>query len=273
MKKSKIEWTEATWNPSVGCNKVSAGCKNCYAEIMAQRLQAMGAPGYANGFDFGLMPERLEMPLKTRKPTKYFVNSMSDLFHEDMPFEFLDKVFDVIKQTPRHTYQILTKREKKLQEYFCQRHPLGKYNKVPDNVWMGVSVENQKTKSRIDVLRTIDAKIRFLSLEPLLEDLGELNFKDIHWVIVGGESGYNARPMKESWAVSIQQQCDRQAVEFFFKQWGTWGEDGVKRSKKANGRLLLGKEWNGQPFPHAKGIPLEKASSKAVPGTFGVGRT
>ena len=157
-------------------------------------------------------------------------------------FEFLDKVFDVIKRTPRHTYQILTKREKKLKEYF-------KYNEVPDNVWMGVSVENQKSKDRIDVLRTIDAKIRFLSLEPLLEDLGELNFKDIHWVIVGGESGYNARPMKESWAVSIQQQCDRQAIEFFFKQWGTWGEDGVKRSKKANGCLLLGKEWNGQPFP------------------------
>ena len=243
MRKSKIEWTEATWNPSVGCNKVSAGCKNCYAELMAQRLQAMGTPGYANGFDFGLMPERLEVPLKTQKPTKYFVNSMSDLFHEDMPFEFLDKVFDVITRTPRHTYQILTKREKKLQEYFCQR----KHNEVPDNVWMGVSVENQKTKNRIDILRKINAKIRFLSLEPLLEDLGELNFKDIHWVIVGGESGYNARPMKESWAVSIQRQCDQQSVEFFFKQWGTWGEDGVKRSKKANGRLLMGKEWNGQP--------------------------
>lgn len=257
MKKSKIEWTEATWNPSVGCNKVSPGCKNCYAELMAQRLQAMGVPGYANGFDFSLMPERLEVPLKTRKPTKYFVNSMSDLFHEDMPFEFLDKVFDVIKRTPRHTYQILTKREKKLQEYFCQRHPLGKYNEVPDNVWMGVSVENQKTKSRIDVLRRIDAKIRFLSLEPLLEDLGELNFKDIHWVIVGGESGYNARPMKESWAVSIQRQCDEQAVEFFFKQWGTWGEDGVKRSKKANGRLLLGKEWNGEPKLHTPLLPLQ----------------
>lgn len=208
MKKSKIEWTEATWNPSVGCNKVSAGCKNCYAELMAQRLQAMGAPGYANGFDFSLMPERLDMPLKTRKPTKYFVNSMSDLFHEDMPFEFLDKVFDVIKRTPRHTYQILTKREKKLQEYF-------KHNEVRDNVWMGVSVENQKTKTGIDALRTVDAKIRFLSLEPLLEDLGELNFKNIHWVIVGGESGCNARPMRKSWAVSIQRQCDQQAVEFF----------------------------------------------------------
>lgn len=240
MKKSKIEWTEATWNPSTGCNKVSAGCKNCYAETMSKRLQAMGTPGYENGFTFTIMPERLEIPLRTRKPTKYFVNSMSDLFHENMPFEFLDRVFDIIKRTPQHTYQILTKREDRLIDYF-------KDSKVPDNVWMGVSVENQKTKNRIDVLREINAKIRFLSLEPLLEDLGELNLGQIHWVIVGGESGHKARPMKQSWAVSIQEQCDQQGAEFFFKQWGTWGQDGVKRSKKANGRLLLGKEWNGEP--------------------------
>ncbi|MEQ9299106.1 MAG: phage Gp37/Gp68 family protein [Cyclobacteriaceae bacterium] len=240
MKKSKIEWTEATWNPSTGCNKVSAGCKNCYAETMANRLQAMGTPGYENGFDFTIMPDRLEIPVKTRKPTKYFVNSMSDLFHEDMPFEFLDRVFDIIKKTPRHTYQILTKREDRLKKYFMDC-------KVPDNVWLGVSVENQKTKNRIDILRAINAKTRFLSLEPLLEDLGELNFEQIHWVIVGGESGHKARPMKQQWAVSIQEQCDKQEVSFFFKQWGTWGSDGVKRSKKANGRLLLGKEWNQEP--------------------------
>ncbi len=240
MKKTKIEWTEATWNPSTGCNKVSAGCKNCYAETMAKRLKAMSTPGYENGFSFTIMPERLETPLKTKRPTKYFVNSMSDLFHEEMPFEFLDKIFEIIRRTPQHTYQILTKREDRLKEYF-------KNSKVPDNVWLGVSVENQKTKDRIDILRQIDAKIRFLSLEPLLEDLGELNLNHIHWVIVGGESGHKARPMKKSWAVSIQEQCDQQGAEFFFKQWGTWGEDGVKRSKKANGRLLLGKEWNGEP--------------------------
>ena len=240
MGKSKIEWTEATWNPSTGCNKVSAGCKNCYAETMAKRLQAMGTPGYENGFEFTIMPDRLQIPLKTKKPTKYFVNSMSDLFHEKMPFEFLDQVFDIIKRTPRHTYQILTKREARLKSYF-----LGK--KVPDNVWLGVSVGSKKTKNRIDVLREVIAKTRFLSLEPLLEDLGEVNFTDIHWVIVGGESGHKARPMKPSWAVSIQEQCDEQDVSFFFKQWGAWGADGVKRSKKANGRLLLGKEWNEEP--------------------------
>lgn len=241
MAASAIEWTEATWNPSTGCDKVSAGCKNCYAETMARRLKAMGAPGYENGFEFTLMPGRLDIPVRTRKPTKYFVNSMSDLFHEDMPFEFLDRVFDVIRETPRHTYQILTKREDRLVEYF------GK-SKVPDNVWLGVSVENQKTKGRIDKLRKINARIRFLSLEPLLEDLGELNFSGIHWVIVGGESGHKARPMKKEWAERIQKQCDGQEVSFFFKQWGAWGADGVRRSKKANGRILLGQEWNEEPL-------------------------
>lgn len=240
MKPSKIEWTDSTWNPSTGCNKVSAGCKNCYAETMSKRLQAMGSPGYENGFNFTLMPERLALPLKTKKPTKFFVNSMSDLFHEDMPFEFLDRVFAVIEQTPFHTYQILTKREDVLNEYFRDRV-------TPSNVWLGVSVENKKTKDRIDVLRKVKANIRFLSLEPLLEDLGDLDFTDIHWVIVGGESGAKARPMNEGWAVSIQKQCAEQNVSFFFKQWGTWGADGVKRSKRANGRELLGREWNEEP--------------------------
>lgn len=241
MRKSKIEWTEATWNPSTGCNKVTPGCKHCYAETMAKRLKAMGAPGYENGFEFTIMPDRLQIPLKTKKPTKYFVNSMSDLFHEAMPTEFLDSVFDVISNTPHHTYQILTKREERLAEYFKNRI-------VPDNVWLGVSLENKAVKNRIDILRNIDAKIRFLSLEPLLEDLGELNFDKIHWVIVGGESGPKARPMEASWAVSIQKQCEEQNTSFFFKQWGTWGADGIKRSKKANGRLLLGKEWNEEPM-------------------------
>jgi protein gp37 len=238
--KSKIEWTEATWNPSTGCNKVSAGCKNCYAETMSKRLKAMGANGYENGFEFMLMRERINMPLKIKKPTKFFVNSMSDLFHEEMPYEFLDKVFETIKNTPQHTYQILTKREEILVDYFKSRN-------VPRNVWLGVSVENQKTKNRIDALREVDADIRFLSLEPLLEDLGELDLSNIHWAIVGGESGYKARPMDKKWAVSIQEQCEKQGTAFFFKQWGTWGADGVKRSKKANGRVLLGKEWNEEP--------------------------
>jgi protein gp37 len=244
MKYSKIEWTEATWNPSTGCNKVTAGCKYCYAETMAKRLQAMGAPGYENGFEFKLMPERLEMPLKIRKATKFFVNSMSDLFHEKMPFDFLDIVFDVIEKTPRHKYQILTKREQIMQDYFSSRS-------VPKNVWMGVTVESAKTKRRIDFLRKIDAKIRFLSVEPLIDDVGKLDLAGIHWVIVGGESGPKARPMKPEWAINVRDQCDEQGVAFFFKQWGTWGEDGVKRSKKTNGRNLMGREWNEEPVLEA----------------------
>lgn len=242
MKKSKIEWTEATWNPSTGCNKVSAGCKNCYAETMAKRLQSMGTPGYQNGFEFEIMPSRLELPLRTKKPTKFFVNSMSDLFHEEMPFEFLDRVFEVIHKTPQHTYQILTKRENRLQSYFQKEE-------VPANAWIGVSVENQKTTSRIDILREIRAHRRFLSLEPLLEDIGQINLSGIHWVIVGGESGQKARPMEESWALSILEQCKDQGVKFFFKQWGTWGADGIRRNKKANGRHLLGRTWNEEPTP------------------------
>lgn len=180
------------------------------------------------------------MPLKIKKPTKFFVNSMSDLFHEKMPYSYLDRVFEVIRQTPHHTYQILTKREAILEDY-CKDHP------IPDNVWLGVSVEMVKTKHRIDILRHIDAKIRFLSLEPLLEDLGNLDLTDIHWVIVGGESGPKARSMKPEWALNIMHQCDEQEVAFFFKQWGTWGDDGVRRSKKANGRILAGQEWNEEP--------------------------
>lgn len=244
MKHSKIEWTEATWNPSTGCNKVTAGCKYCYAETMAKRLKAMGAPGYENGFEFSLMPERLEMPYKVKRPTKFFVNSMSDLFHEKMPFDFLDKVFEVISNTPRHSYQILTKREQILSDYFSTR-------KVPDNVWLGVTVEWEKTKQRIDYLRNIDAKIRFLSIEPLIGAVGKLDLSGIHWVIVGGESGVKARPMKLEWALEVKKQCEEQGAAFFFKQWGTWGEDGVKRNKKVNGRLLNGQEWNENPILEA----------------------
>jgi protein gp37 len=239
--KSKIEWTEQTWNPMVGCSKVSSGCKYCYAEVMAQRLQAMGTPGYENGFKLNLLPERLEQPLKRKKPTKYFVNSMSDLFHEEVPFSYIDKVFDVMERTPQHIYQILTKRADRMAEYFSNKS-------APRNAWLGVTVENRKQGlRRITKLRSVDAKIRFLSVEPLLEDLGEVDFSDIHWVIVGGESGPNAREMKPEWAENIRIQCDEQNIAFFFKQWGGWGADGKKRSKKANGRLLNGKTWDDMP--------------------------
>jgi protein gp37 len=241
MKKSKIEWTEETWNPTTGCTKVSAGCKYCYAEVMAKRLRAMGTPGYENGFDFTMMPDRLEQPLEKKKPTKYFVNSMSDLFHERIEKQFLDKVMEVINQTPQHIYQILTKREDAMFEYF-------KNIIVPKNIWLGVTVEDKRHGvPRIDKLRNIDAKIKFLSIEPLLEDIGEIDFTGIHWVIVGGESGVNARLMKKEWALNIKRQCEEQGVAFFFKQWGTWGADGVKRSKKTNGRVLEGKVWNAFP--------------------------
>ena len=238
---SKIEWTEQTWNPVTGCTKVSPGCKFCYAEVMARRLKSMGANGYKNGFELTLHPERLKQPKKRQKPTMYFVNSMSDLFHQKVPFEFIDRVFGVIRDTPQHTYQILTKRAQRMELYFRSRP-------VPDNAWLGVSVENKKYGlPRIDWLRKIDARTRFLSVEPLLEDLGRFDLSDIHWVIVGGESGYQARVMRPEWALSVRDQCIDSGVAFFFKQWGNWGADGVRRNKKVNGRELEGKTYNCLP--------------------------
>ena len=238
---SRIEWTEQTWNPTVGCTKISPGCKNCYAEGMARRLKAMGASGYGNGFVLTVLPERLDDPVKRKKSTVYFVNSMSDLFHEKVPDEYIEKVFDVIKRTPQHTYQILTKRAARMARFFKTRT-------VPQNAWMGVSVEDRKYGvPRIDHLRKVPASIRFLSVEPLLEDVGVLNLKDIHWVIVGGESGPKARPMYSSWAQAVQHQCEAQEVAFFFKQWGGWGADGKKRAKGANGRVLEGRTWDEMP--------------------------
>ncbi len=195
---SRIEWTEQTWNPTVGCTKISPGCKHCYAESMAMRLQAMGTRGYENGFQLTLLPNRLEEPIRRKIPTVYFVNSMSDVFHEDVPFDYIEKIFDTIAKTPQHTYQILTKRADRLAEFFAQRS-------VPSNAWLGVSVEDQKYGlPRIDYLRMVDAKIRFLSIEPLLEHLGEINLAEIHWVIVGGESGPKARPMQKEWVDDIR---------------------------------------------------------------------
>lgn len=237
----KIEWTEQTWNPSAGCTKISAGCQNCYAETMAIRLQAIGVKGYENGFKFNIVPCRLNDPLKKKKPTVFFVNSMSDIFHKDMPLDYLDKIFNVIEQTPQHTYQILTKRADRMLEYFSHR-------KVYENIWLGVTVENKKEGlPRIDFLRNIKASVLFLSIEPLLEDLGKINLSNIDWVIVGGESGNKARPMAKEWVLNIKQQCEKNDVAFFFKQWGTWGADKVKRNKKLNGKELDGKIW--QQFP------------------------
>ena len=239
--KTKIEWTEQTWNPTTGCTKVSPGCKNCYAEAMSYRLKAMKARGYENGFEISILEERLIQPLKRKKPTKYFVNSMSDLFHDGIPDSFIDKVFEIIEQTPHHIYQILTKRAFRMASYFETRE-------IPKNAWLGVSVEDKEYGlPRINKLRTINSSIRFLSIEPLLEDLGKLDLFDIHWVIVGGESGNKARPMKEEWVINIKNQCQEADVSFFFKQWGGWGADGKKRSKKANGRKLKGKVFSEMP--------------------------
>ena len=238
---SQIEWTERTWNPTTGCSKVSAGCKNCYAESMAIRLKFMKARGYENGFALSLMPDRLQEPLRRKKATTYFVNSMSDLFHPKIPFAYLNKVFSVMERTPQHCYQILTKRPRRMLAYAKKRN-------VPDNVWLGVTVENiRHGLERIDLLRQVHAKTRFLSIEPLLENLGKIDFTHIHWVIVGGESGAQARPMKKGWVINIQEQCEEQDVAFFFKQWGTWGEDNQKRSKKANGGKIDGKFWRAYP--------------------------
>lgn len=238
---SKIEWTEKTWNPVTGCIKVSPGCKHCYAETLSTRLKSMGVRGYENGFELSLLPERLEQPRRRKKPTMYFVNSMSDLFQEDVPFAFIEQVINVIEDTPWHTYQILTKRGERMFEFFQSRS-------VPDNAWLGVSVEDKKYgKLRITSLQKIKAKTRFLSVEPLLEDLGRISLKGIHWVIVGGESGAGARPMKQEWVEKIQTQCQRSKVDFFFKQWGTWGKDGIKRNKSHNGRTLNGKTWDMMP--------------------------
>lgn len=239
---SKIEWTEETWNPSIGCTKVSPGCQNCYAEVMAKRLQAMGRPEYREGFKFTLLPQRLEQPLLVTKPKLYFVNSMSDLFHEKMPNSFIDKVISTIRSTPHHRYQILTKRSERMYKYFSQ-------HEIPPNTMVGATVEDKAWGiPRIDPVRRLThAPIRFLSIEPLLEDLGELNLDGIDWVIVGGESGPKARPMSSEWAINIRDQCIKRNIPFYFKQWGAWGADGVKRSKKKNGRQLNGRVWSQMP--------------------------
>jgi len=239
-KTTKIEWTDKTWNPITGCTKISQGCAHCYAEVMTRRLNAMGLPKYADGFKVSLHEDCLLEPLGWKQPHTIFVCSMSDIFHKDVPFDFVDKIMAIIEKTPQHRYQILTKRAERMAEYFSTRV-------IPKNAWLGVTVEAQSSKNRIECLRQLAAPIRFLSCEPLLEDLGELNLQNIDWVIVGGESGLSARPMKEEWVLSIKQQTELQDSAFFFKQWGTWGSDGVKRNKHKNGKLLKGRVFQAMP--------------------------
>lgn len=234
MRTTKIEWTERTWNPVTGCTKRSKGCEHCYAETMARRLLAMGNYKYRYGFKNTMHPEALEEPLKWRKASLVFVCSMGDLFHEDVPFMFIDKVMDIIRRTPQHTYQLLTKRAERMAEYF-------ETTTIPQNVWLGVTVEDVSTKFRIDYLRPISAAVKFLSCEPLLCDLGSLELCSIDWIIVGGESGPIARPMKEEWVLNIKRQAEENEIPFFFKQWGTWSKDGIRGNKKKNGKLLQGK--------------------------------
>jgi protein gp37 len=236
---SKIEWTEQTWNPVTGCTKVSAGCKHCYAERMAGRLQAMGQPNYRNGFKLTTHEHMLDIPLKRKKPTMYFVCSMSDLFHPDVPGEFIARVFDAMRSTPQHTYQVLTKRAARMAT-------LAPKLDWPGNVWAGVSMEAQHVFDRASCLRTVPAPVRFLSCEPLLGPLN-LNLSGIHWVIVGGESGPHARPMNPDWVRGVRDQCVAADVPFFFKQWGG-------KNKKKAGRLLDGQVWDQMP-----GIPSDLA--------------
>jgi protein gp37 len=242
---SSIEWTESTWNPVTGCTKVSPGCKHCYAERMANRLQAMGQSNYRNGFELTLQPQALELPLGWRKPQTIFVNSMSDLFHTGVPLEYIRRVFDVMRRAHWHTFQILTKRSDRLAELDHQVD-------WQPNIWMGVSVESEPYTFRIDHLRRTQAQVKFLSLEPLLGPLPALNLQGIDWAIVGGESGPGARPMQRSWVIDIQRQCRRSGVSFFFKQWG-----GV--NKKKTGRELDGRTWDEMPEPRKSAPRLSLA--------------
>lgn len=230
---SRIEWTEYSWNPVTGCSKISAGCKNCYAERMANRLRAMGVERYADGFAVRLHKDLLEVPLQWKHPRVVFVNSMSDLFHEDIPISFIQAIFATMNSCPQHTFQVLTKRADRLLE-------LSMHLRWTHNIWMGVTVENKESLFRIDRLRRSDARVKFLSCEPLLEDLGHVGLGGVDWVIVGGESGPRSRPMDASWATSLRDQCIEGGVPYFFKQWGGW-------NKKEAGRRLDGREWNEMP--------------------------
>jgi protein gp37 len=230
---SPIEWTQATWNPITGCTKISPGCKHCYAERMSLRLRAMGQPNYRNGFDLTLQPQMIDLPLDWRRPRSIFVNSMSDLFHRDVPVAYIQRVFDVMRRANWHRFQVLTKRADRLAE-------LDPDLDWPTNVWMGVSVESSRFVDRIDFLRATRARVKFLSLEPLLGPLPDLDWSGIDWAIVGGESGPGARRMEAQWVLDLRDQCARAGVAFFFKQWGG-------ANKKKTGRALEGRHWDELP--------------------------
>ena len=231
--KSAIEWTDSTWNPVTGCAKVSPGCKHCYAERLAARLQAMGNPRYRNGFELTLHPDQLDLPLRWREPRRIFVNSMSDLFHEAVPEYFIRRVFSVMGTAHWHVFQVLTKRASRLVE-------LAERLSWPPNVWQGVSIESAEYAERARLLRRVPAAVRFLSVEPLLGPITRLPLQGIHWVIVGGESGPKARPMRPNWVIAIRNQCVTAGVPFFFKQWGG-------RTPKSGGRILAGRTWDEIP--------------------------
>lgn len=239
MQRSSIEWTEATWNPVTGCTQISPGCAHCYALTFAERFRGVPGHPYESGFDLQLRPERLTQPLRWKKPRTIFVNSMSDLFHPEVPDAYILQVFEVMKAAERHRFQVLTKRSERLAEMALSLP-------WPSNVWMGVSVENQRFARRVDDLRTVPAQVRFLSCEPLLGPL-DLALDDIHWVIAGGESGPGARPMFPEWVCGVRDQCFEANVPFFFKQWGAHDESGRRVGKKRSGRLLNGRLWNGMP--------------------------
>jgi protein gp37 len=231
---SHIEWTEATWNPTTGCTKVSQGCKHCYAETMAKRLKAMGQPRYINAFNLTLQEDLVDLPLKWKKPRKVFVNSMSDLFHEDVPLEFIMRVFTTMNMARQHTFQVLTKRPERVAQ-------IAQTLRWTDNIWVGTSVEDMTVAERVDHLRQVPAAVRFLSCEPLLGSLEGLNLDGIHWVIVGGESGRGARPMDPRWPRELRDKCIEQGIAFFFKQWG-----GVQKHK--TGRVLDKRTWDDIPI-------------------------
>jgi len=233
MAQSSIEWTEMTWNPTTGCTKISAGCKFCYAEIMSKRLQAMGIEKYKDAFKIRTHEDQLNIPYSWKSSKVVFVNSMSDLFHKDISLDFIKKVFAVMNENPQHVFQVLTKRAERLFEIHSEL-------KWTHNIWMGVSVENTKVIDRIDYLRQTNARVKFLSCEPLIGPLPKLNLQNIDWVIVGGESGTRPRPMNADWVLDIQDQCAATDVAFFFKQWGG-------RNKKANGRVLNGRTYDEMP--------------------------
>lgn len=245
---SSIEWTEATWNPVTGCTKISPGCKFCYAERMAKRLRAMGQERYRDGFKLTLQEDLAELPLKWKTSKMIFVNSMSDLFHKDVPLEYIQRCFNTMERAAWHTFQVLTKRADRLAEVASQLV-------WPSNVWMGVSVETAKFLDRVDYLRTVNAAVRFLSIEPLLGPIPNLSLKGINWVIVGGESGPGARPMKKEWVIELRDQCLAAEVPFFFKQWG-----GVQKSR--TGRELEGVTWNEMPL--VKALVYGKEEKRAM---------